>query len=255
MYRKVLFAASLMLASTAQAQTPVRALLNNAVADFRIVGTPSGPVDEAPDFRLTGDRALLGQVENRPSPTTPASFTHTPIDGSRALMGKWPSASPVSDGGTERQSSFRAEVRGDVISTALGQAEFGAVQNPDHSPGAFVVSLGTCSPQGAILFTRRSGAPLDVGRYRISAGADGENEIMALVITGRPTNPTGAFHGQSGWLVVTEASEGFIAGRFQLDAPGFVAAEPQRENRHVNVIGSFTATTASSSFRICKEAA
>src|SRR6266850_575406 len=156
------------------------------------------------------------------------------------------------DRGTTGPSSFHAAIRGDVTSDAWGEAEFGAVQAADHSSAAFVVSLGVCGQQSAILFTRRTGAPLEVGRYRISTGADGENEILALVVTGGPTNPTGAFHGQSGWLVVTEASDRLIAGRFQLDAPGFVAAEPQRENRHVNVTGSFSATTASSSFRVCE---
>ena len=151
-------------------------------------------------------------------------------------------------------SSFHAEVRGDVTSTASGEAEFGAVQNPDRSSGTFVVSLGVCGEQSAILFTRRNGTPLDVGRYRISAGADGANEILALVLTGSPTRPTGVFPGESGWLVVTAASDRLIAGQFQIDAIGFAAAEPRREDRRVNVIGSFSATPASSSFRICEEA-
>ena len=159
-----------------------------------------------------------------------------------------------SGGVTTGPSFFHAEARGDVTSNAWGEAEFGAVQNPDRSPGVFVVSLGTCSHQGAILFTRRSGTPLDVGRYRISVAADGEDEVLALVITGRPTNPTGAFHGRSGWLVVTAASDRLITGRFQLDAIGFLAAEPNREDRHVNVTGSLSATAASSSLRVCKEA-
>lgn len=151
-------------------------------------------------------------------------------------------------------SSFHAEVRGDVTGTAFGDAEFGAVQNPDRSSGAFVVSLGVCGDQSAILLTRRSGAPLDVGRYRISAGADGENEILALVLTGSPTRPTGVFQGKSGWLVVTAASDRSIAGEFQLDATGFVAAQPRPADRHVTVTGSFLATSASSSFRVCEDA-
>jgi hypothetical protein len=93
-----------------------------------------------------------------------------------------------------------------------------------------------------------------VGRYRVSAGADGDNEILALVLTGSPTRPTGVFHGESGWLVVTAASDRFTAGQFQIDAIGFAAAEPEQEDRHVNVTGSFTAAAASSSFRICEDA-
>ena len=187
MYRKILFGASLVLASTAQAQMADRALMNNALA-----------------------------------------------------------------GGAEMHSSFRAEIRGDVATSAWGDAEFGALQNPDRSSGAFVVSLGVCGEQSAILFTRRSAAALDVGRYRISPSASNENEVMALVLTGSPTRPTGVFSGEAGWLVVTAASAGLTAGQFHIDAVGFTAAEPRREDRHVNVTGSFSATPASSSFRVCE---
>ena len=134
---------------------------------------------------------------------------------------------PGSSSSVSSPSSFHAVVDGDVTSTASGEAEFGAVQNPDHSSGAFVVSLGVCGEQSAILFTRRNGAPLDVGRYRISSGADGENEILALVLTGSPTRPTGVFPGESGWLVVTAASDRLIAGRFQLDAPALSLPSPK----------------------------
>jgi hypothetical protein len=162
-------------------------------------------------------------------------------------------SSLIGSQGTTAPSSFRAVVRGDVTGTASGEAEFGAVQNPDRSPGAFVVSLGVCGEQTAILFTRRSGAALDVGRYRISAGADDENEVLALVLTGSPTRPTGVFSGEAGWLVVTAASARLTAGQFHIDAVGFTAAGPRREDRHVNVTGSFSATPASSSFRVCED--
>ena len=162
-------------------------------------------------------------------------------------MGTWPSAWPLGAGGAESRSSFRAEVRGDVTSTAWGEAEFGAVQNPDRSSGAFVVSLGVCSPRSAILFTQRNGTPLGVGRYRIAEDANEPDEILALVLTGSPTRPTGTFRGQAGWLVVTAASDRVITGRFQVDAIGFLAAEPSREDRRVNVTGSLSATTVDGS--------
>jgi hypothetical protein len=168
-------------------------------------------------------------------------------------LGNWPSVLPVGAASAERQSSFRAEVRGDVVSNAWGEAEFGAVLNPDRSPGAFVVSLGVCGEQSAILFTRRSGTPLEVGRYRISEAGE-DNAILALVLTGSPTRPTGVFRGVSGWLVVKAASEQLTAGEFQIDAIGFTAAQPEQEDQHVNVTGSFSATTSSSSFRVCESA-
>jgi hypothetical protein len=156
--------------------------------------------------------------------------------------------------GTIAPSSFRAEIRGYVTSTAWGEAEFGAVQNRDRSSGAFVVSLGVCGAQSAVIFTRRSGTALGVGRYRISEPAEGPDEILALVLTGSATRPTGVFRGESGWLVVTAASDRITAGQFQIDAVGFAAGQPDQENRHVNVTGSFSATPASSSFRVCESA-
>jgi len=203
MYRKFLILAGLVLASTAQAQTPDRTIMRHIALAEVASGATAGWVDAA---------------------------------------------------GAEPRSFFRVEVRGDVISSAGGEAEFGAVHTVDHSSAAFVVSLGVCGEQSAVLFTRRSGAPLAVGRYRISEPAESEDEILALVLTGSPTRPTGVFRGESGWLVVTAASEQLTAGEFQIDAIGFTAADPGQEDRHVNVTGSFSATAASSSFRVCESA-
>jgi hypothetical protein len=155
---------------------------------------------------------------------------------------------------TAGSSFFRAEIRGDLATSASGEAEFGAIHTVDQSSAAFLVSLGICGEQSAIVFTRGSEAPLAVGRYRISGRASGTDEIHALVLTGSPTHPTGVFPGESGWLVVTASSDRLITGRFQIDASGFLAAEPQREGRHVNVTGSFSATPGGSSFRVCKDA-
>jgi hypothetical protein len=255
MYRKFIFVAGLVLASTGQAQTPDRTIVSHLSAGYAMAGTPSGTITgrlaAAPVHGIAGNRALLGQVENHAHQRESASFANAPIDGSRALPGI-PSALPVDGADAEPPSSFRAEVRGDVTSTAWGEAEFGAVRTADPSSAAFVVSLGVCGEQSAVRFTRRSGAPLAVGRYRISEPANGPDEILALVLTGAPTRPTGVFRGESGWLVVTEASDRFTAGQFQVDAIGFVAAEPQHEDRHVNATGSFSATTGSSSFRVCE---
>jgi hypothetical protein len=155
---------------------------------------------------------------------------------------------------TAGSSFFQAEIRGDLAASASGEAEFGPVHTVDQSSAAFVVSLGICGDQSAILFTRGSEAPLTVGRYRISSRASGTEEVSALVLTGSPTHPTGVFPGESGWLVVTGSSDRLLTGRFQIDATGFLAAEPQREGRRVNVTGSFSATPGSSSFRTCKQA-
>lgn len=150
------------------------------------------------------------------------------------------------------QTPERADIRGDLVTSISGEGGFGTVRNPDGSLGAFVVSLGVCSDKGAILLTRRSGTPLGVGRYQISEDANGGDEMLALVLAGPPTHPTAVFRGQSGWLAVTAASDRFITGRFQIGAIGFLAAEPQREDRHVNVSGSFSATAATAPSSPCQ---
>ncbi len=191
MYRYILFSASLVAASTLQAQT-------------------------------TG-------------------ATHKSIGGTLA--------STISSSGeaTAAPSSFRAEVRTDVVTSVSGNAEFGAVRTADSSPAAFVISLGAFSRHGAILFTRKSGSPLKVGRYRVSERANEADEILALVMTGSPTRPTGVYWGRSGWLVVTAASGGNVTGHFEVDGVGFLAKEPSREDRSVSVTGSFSAGLASAS--------
>jgi hypothetical protein len=49
------------------------------------------------------------------------------------------------------------------------------------------------------------------------------------------------FHGRSGWLVVTEASDNRLTGRFHFDGVGFLAAEPELEDRPMIATGSFSA--------------
>jgi hypothetical protein len=169
----------------------------------------------------------------------------------RASIERIPGPAPVTlshdmDMGPE-PSSFRARIRGDLSINTSGKAEFGTVKTTDRSSAAVVVSLGVCDDQSAILFTRRNGTPLNVGRYRVAEGANGADEIMALVLTGSPTRPTGVFWGRSGWLVVTEASDRLLTGRFEVDGVGFRAAEPEREDRALKVSGSFSAAAASSS--------
>lgn len=233
MYRTTLLLGitSFMLASTAHAQMAERSLLNLIPTRHGSVGT-SAPGVSVPG--VTGDRALLGTTERRPASEGAAGATPAPIDGTRALLGRWP-------------SPFVGKVRGDVSEAATGPAEFGRVRSGEGSPSAFVVSLGGRGEGGALLFTYTGGAPLRVGRYRISEAGDGTGEVLALVMTGTPTAPTGVFRGRSGWLLVTAASDGLLTGRFELDAIGFRAADPEREDRTVSVSGSFSAGAAASS--------
>jgi hypothetical protein len=67
------------------------------------------------------------------------------------------------------------------------------------------------------------------------------NSFAALVVTGSPEHPAGAFRAEQGTVVITGSSPGALAGRFELDARGFLTTDPQTEDRRVTVVGSFTA--------------
>jgi hypothetical protein len=229
---RFLATAGLFLASTAHAQSSERALLSRFSIGSVIAAARTAQLSSATSEAI-GERALLGRVESRSRDVSSDNSTTAPIDGARALLGR-----PAAVG-----SSFRARVQGDIATSASGQAEFGSVENGE-ADAALVLSLGARDGESAILFTRVNGAPLAVGRYRITDGAMGTDEIQALVTTGSPTSPTGVFRGASGWLEVTAASDHRLVGEFQVEGVGFLAADPAAEDRPVSVSGSFSALSA-----------
>src|SRR5438552_4072318 len=88
--------------------------------------------------------------------------------------------------------------------------------------------------------------PAVVSPYRpLDAGTAGS--VQALVVTGSPTRPTGAFHARSGALTITGSRADLIEGRFDIDAVGFEAAEPGDESRELVVRGAFTAAAGTNS--------
>ena len=127
-------------------------------------------------------------------------------------------------------SSFLAELHGDLHASPRGTARFGAVEG---GAGAtkFTLSLGADGADGSVLFTRTNGGHLAAGTYAIS-----------LVMTGSAARPTGVFRGQSGYLIVTSATDNVIRGRFHVVATGFLASDPADETRPMKATGMFTAT-------------
>jgi hypothetical protein len=143
----------------------------------------------------------------------------------------------------EERSSFLGEVHGATTATPRGDARFGTVAALDGRPGTFSLSLGARGEDGAVLFSRASGARLSIGTYPISDREDGDDDVRALVVTGSPTRPTGVFQAGSGELVITAVSDSTIRGFFRLQATGFLATEPAREDRTISAAGTFSATT------------
>jgi hypothetical protein len=58
---------------------------------------------------------------------------------------------------------------------------------------------------------------------------------------GSVERPLGWYHGESGWVTITEAGPNRMSGTFEVRARGFTAADPLDEEQWVTVQGSFDA--------------
>lgn len=133
---------------------------------------------------------------------------------------------------------FEARTSGAERLTLRGAAEFGPVMNGRGS-GPFVLTLGSDSPTGAVVFTWPNGQRPEAGTYALSDGGTGD--VRALVVTGSPTSPSGAYRARSGTVTVTRSSEDAVQGEFVLKAEGFRAWDLGDEDRPLEVRGSFSA--------------
>jgi hypothetical protein len=138
----------------------------------------------------------------------------------------------------ETPASFVAELRGVATATLRGGAEFGRARGSEHGP--FVITMGAQSDEGAVVLTRWNGSRPWAGEYRISPDSTGDG-IQALIVTGSIERPTGVFRATDGSVSITSSSLRHIAGHFELQASGFLAADPDREDHDLLVRGSFTA--------------
>jgi hypothetical protein len=123
-------------------------------------------------------------------------------------------------------SSFLAEMHGDLHVSPRGEARFGVIEGRDDRPSVFTLPRGADGADGSVLFTRTNGTRLFPGTYTIGGRDDGSDEIRALVMTGTASRPTDAV----------------IRGRFQFDATGFLASDPENETLPMRATGMFTAT-------------
>jgi hypothetical protein len=138
----------------------------------------------------------------------------------------------------EAPASFVAELRGAATTTLTGPAEFGRARGILQGP--FVIALGARAEDGAVVLTRWDGSRPWAGEYRITADSSADG-IQALVVTGSVEHPSGVFRGTDGVVSITSSSLRHMAGRFELDAVGFLAADPDHEGRELRVTGSFSA--------------
>ena len=146
-------------------------------------------------------------------------------------------ASPTTRG----SEGFSAAVTGAASSTISGEASFGRVAGGPTAPDVLTLNLGTDSHRGAVQFIRPGRSRLAIGSYPISDLAQDSDQVRALVMLGSSESPRGVFRAESGVLTITSVSDQTLTGRFELDATGFMADRPEREDRRVHVSGSFTA--------------
>jgi hypothetical protein len=141
----------------------------------------------------------------------------------------------------DNSASFSAVLTGAVKTTISGDARFGQVRGGPSAPDVFSLTLGADSSGGAVLFTRPAGSGLHVRSYRVAEAGARDGELQALVVLGSANHPEGVFRATAGTLTITSVSDFEITGLFSVDADGFLASAPDRENQPVSVSGSFIA--------------
>jgi hypothetical protein len=134
-------------------------------------------------------------------------------------------------------ADYALQSTGAVQLRAAGkEARYGVVSPVDGSP-ILTISLGATSSDGAVQLILPGNQVPTPGRYSISG-----DSFQASFMAGTAEHPLGWFHGESGWVTITQASEGHLSGVFEMRARGFLAADIVDENQQVTVRGSFDAT-------------
>ncbi|HET9039152.1 MAG TPA: hypothetical protein VFN40_03215 [Gemmatimonadales bacterium] len=126
-------------------------------------------------------------------------------------------------------------------------ARYGLSPELEDGKPIMAVTLGATGSGSALwLYTQGDELPR-VGRYPIAfswdhaAGTAEPRWFHACFIAGTTERPAGVFHGQSGWVTITDAAPGHLAGEFELRARGFLVSNEADEDQWVTVRGSFTA--------------
>jgi hypothetical protein len=143
---------------------------------------------------------------------------------------------PVTD------ARFALTATGGLHLTATGRAEFGALPATADVPAAFSITLGATSESGALVLMQRVGAAPLAGRYGVSEWGRGPApDFSAVFVAGSPAEPIGVFRGESGTITITATRPARVEGTFRIEARGFLAAAPEKEDVKVTLQGTFVA--------------
>jgi hypothetical protein len=168
-------------------------------------------------------------------------FARMPILGLAATLAMSPSFGPG--------QSFTLESTGALVQAVTGtEARYSISPDPVEGRRELAIALGINGAQGALWLFTAADEPLRPGRYPVSHtwtgsghGTDADRRFHACYMPGTAEHPLGMFHSESGWVTITEAAPGRIAGTFELRARGFLAANAADENQWVTVRGTFAA--------------
>jgi hypothetical protein len=142
--------------------------------------------------------------------------------------------------------TFTLQSTGAVALHASGQdARFSVVPQAVRGHPILIVSLGATASDGALQLTVAGDRPPAPGRYPVRSSWDelgtDNTSFHASFMPGSVERPLGWYHGESGWVTITEARRDRMSGTFEVRARGFTAADPLDEEQWVTVRGSFDA--------------
>jgi len=143
------------------------------------------------------------------------------------------------------EPTFTLDSTGAVRLHAEGaEARYEVVPLAVHNRPIVAVSLGGETGTGAIYLALPGDRLPAPGRYPIRSSWDAigtDAAFHASFMAGTVGHPLGWFQGESGSVTITQAADGRIDGSFELQARGFLGADPADEKQWVTVRGSFTA--------------
>jgi hypothetical protein len=151
--------------------------------------------------------------------------------------------------------TFTLQSTGAVTLHATGpEARYGVVPQAIRGRPILIVSLGATASAGALQLTVAGDQPPAPGRYPVRSSWDelgtDSTAFHASFMPGSVDRPLGWYHGESGWVTITEVGSDRMSGTFEVRARGFTAADPLDEERWVTVRGSFDAAGDSSASTI-----
>ena len=132
-----------------------------------------------------------------------------------------------------------------TLHAAGNDARYGLIPSEVNGQSVISIALGAVNSQGSLVLSIPGDRAPENGRYPIVDSWD-DNGISgqafhACVLAGTPEQPLGWFHGESGWVTITETGAETMSGEFEIRARGFLSTNPDDENQWVTVRGAFRA--------------